>query len=228
MIQSDRSRCREWNRWYLVRSIHTLGVLGIFTSNELFSAHIYWIQYMERIKLSMPCVSLESEEIQFSLSQDCSLIRNETQQAEIDAYVFHFNFPDPHQDISTDVPISSWRWFTVSALLDQNLFHCTVRRIWGRLHFTCYLHDKAESPAEKSTKQCLLICYARNITERSWLGRSNECLLSSVRVTSSGMRHSTKFILSRVTLQGIWIETWDFVWTMSILFIQLYNFKLVA
>lgn len=71
-------------------------------------------------------------------------MRTEAQQAEIDAYEFYFTFPDPQQNISMDVPIGDGPQCVFrgsSALLGQSLFHCSVRRIWGRLHFTCHVCD---------------------------------------------------------------------------------------
>lgn len=98
-------------------------------------------------------------------------MRTEVQQAKIDAYEFYFTFPDPHQNISMDVPIASWRWSTVcvhgqlcSAWPAPVSLQCQENLRKATFHLSpAWL--KAESPPEKSTKQCLLSSYPRNISE---------------------------------------------------------------
>lgn len=103
-----------------------------------------------------------------------------------------------------------------SALLGQPLFHCSVRRMSGRPHFTCHLHGWKLNLHQRRAPRNVCQALTQEISVRvgNWLGRSNKCLLSSARVTSSGMGHSTKFAFFWVTFQGIWIEAWDFVWAM--------------
>lgn len=129
-------------------------------------------------------------------------MRTEAQKAERDAYKFHFTFPDPHQNISMDVPIASWRWshsvcsWTALLCLASPCFTVVSWDSEGRLHFTCISPVTYMAESWISTREEHQAMFAKLLPKNyHWdiLDRSNECLLSSVRVPSpSGMGYSTK------------------------------------